>query len=489
MLTGKLITVAIIDDDEEDFYIIKDLIKGIEGNIYVEWISDYELAIQKIKEKAFQIYFVDYRLGNNTGLELLDEAAAMRCSEPIVLLTGLGNRTIDIKAMQSGATDYLVKSELNSEKLERCIRYSLERSDTLKELKERENRYRNLFEGSKDAVFIADENLVLLELNESASKLLGWSVKELTGRNLFYFITDENKANQLADMVSMKDNINDMELEIEDQQKEKKPCLLSISFIEDSSGQTLIHGILHDITNIKKAEIANLQTQKMATNERLMRTLAHEIRNPLNNISLSIDHLELMADEMKGQEHLIEIMKRNCIRINHIITELIDLSKPPELAFQTHSLQEILDESLVITSDRIGLQKIEVEKEYPEFPLEIRAHKSKLVTAFTNILINAVEAMESSKGKLKITLRPQDEIYSVSILDNGRGIPEEFQSKLFEPFFTLKKNGVGLGLATSYSIIQSHKANIQIESKQEKGTNFIINFNKLVEEPVVEKTY
>ena len=87
---------------------------------------------------------------------------AMGCEEPIVLLTGKGNREIDIMAMQSGATDYLVKSELNTEKLERCIRYSLESAHVLKELKDRENKYRNLFEGSKDAVFIADARLNLI---------------------------------------------------------------------------------------------------------------------------------------------------------------------------------------------------------------------------------------------------------------------------------------------------------------------------------------
>jgi signal transduction histidine kinase len=271
------------------------------------------------------------------------------------------------------------------------------------------------------------------------------------------------------------------------QRHELIPCLLSLTFFESSNGLTLVHGILHDITNIKKAEMANLQTQKMSTNERLMRTLAHEIRNPLNNITLSIDHLELLFDDTAEHQHLVEIMRRNCTRINHIITELIDLSKPPELSFQTHSLQEILDESLVITSDRIGLQKIEVQKEFPEIPLEIRANKSKLVTAFTNILINAVEAMESNKGVLNISLKPLEENYIVSIQDNGRGIPEEYQSKLFEPFFTLKKNGVGLGLATSYSIIQSHKANIRIESYPNKGTNFIINFKKMVAEPLMEK--
>ena len=118
------------------------------------------------------------------------------------------------------------------------------------------------------------------------------------------------------------------------------------------------------MTNIRRAEAANLQAQKLAANERLMRTLAHEIRNPLNNIGLSLDYLTVPAGEDDGQNDLVSIMQRNCVRINHIITELLDLTKPPELTFQPCSLQEILDDSIAISSDRINLQKIEVEKKY-----------------------------------------------------------------------------------------------------------------------------
>jgi signal transduction histidine kinase len=178
------------------------------------------------------------------------------------------------------------------------------------------------------------------------------------------------------------------------------------------------------------------------------------------------------------QQNLLDIIKRNCIRINHIISELLDLTKPPELTFQQHTLQEILDECIAMTTDRINLNRITVTKDYPEHPLEISANKSKLMIAFTNILVNAVEAMEAGKGQLDISMSATPEFYHVSIRDNGKGIPEEYLSKLFEPFFTLKKNGIGLGLAASYSIIQSHKAAVQVESKENGGTNFIISFNR-----------
>ncbi len=479
MLKGNQIRIAVIDDDEDDYFIIKDYIQEIEGgNFVVDWLSNYQIAIDKINAGSYDLYFVDYRLGNETGLELLQEAANMECDQPIVLLTGKGNKAIDIRAMQSGATDYLVKSDLNTEKLERCIRYSLDRAQSLRELKERENKYRNLFKGSKDAVFISDENLFFTECNQAASLLLGLSNVELLHHSLFEFLNEKSQKERLVKLLEKGDDFADAEIHIKNQHEEVKLCLLSISFQKNSHPHHLIHGIIHDITNIKKAELANIQAQKLAANERLIRILAHEIRNPLNNITLAIEQLQVPGDGDEKQKYLVDIVQRNCTRINKIITELLDLTKPLELKFERHALQEILDESLSLAIDRINLQHVKVQKNYPDSPLEIDADKSKLIIAFTNLVINAIEAMEMDKGELAVSISALPNTYSVSIRDNGKGIPEEHLSKLFEPFFTSKKTGMGLGLAACYSIIESHKGTIHVESKVDKGSNFIINFNR-----------
>ena len=479
MQTGRQIKVAIIDDDEDDYFIIADYIHSIQKNIFrIDWCNNYQAAIEKIKAREYDIYFVDYRLGSRTGLELLQEITAEDMDDPIVLLTGKGNKDIDVKAMENGATDYLVKSELNSEKLERCIRYSLDRAADLKELKTSENKYRNLFENSNDAIFIVNDQLMLKEANHAATLLFGLDAEGLLKYDLYCFIRDEVQKKKIRSQFENRNDINNLEVEIEKENGIVTPCLLSLAFIENHVGEQLVHGILHDITSMKKAEIANLHAQKLASNERLMRTLAHEIRNPLNNIGLSIDQFTMPEEDAEKRQNLVTIMQRNCVRINHIITELLDLTRPLELSFKQYSLQELLDESINLTADRINLQKVVVEKSYPNFPLHVKVNKSKLVIAFTNIIINAIEAMETGKGKLCVTLAATDTYYTVSISDNGKGIPEEYLPKLFEPFFTLKKNGMGLGLAASYSIIQSHKAKIHVDSKLDKGTNFTINFAK-----------
>ena len=477
MLKGNLIRIAIVDDDEDDYLIISDYINAMEdARLQMDWCKDYQTAIEKIQQKEYDLYLVDYRLGNQTGLDLLEASAAMGSNAPIVLLTGKGNRAIDIQAMQSGATDYLVKADLNTEKLERCIRYSLDRAQSLKELKARESKDRNLFEGSKDAVIIGDEKLNFIELNDAAFLLLGLDKDELSAHNLFEYIKDETQKKQVCESLGKRKSITDIEIQIHSQ-NELKLCLLSISFYTDTEDRSLVHAILHDITHIKKAEIANLQAQKLAANERLMRTLAHEIRNPLNNISLAIDQM-LVPDEDSKDIQIAEIIKRNSIRINKIISELLSLTKPPELVFEKNSLQEILDESIAMTTDRINLQNVKVEKDYANGAYLIQADKPKLIIAFTNILINAIEAMEVNKGQLVVSVNETKDNYSVCIRDNGSGIPAEYIPRLFEPFFTSKKNGTGLGLVASYSIIQSHKGSIQVESEVDKGSSFYITFNK-----------
>jgi signal transduction histidine kinase len=138
-----------------------------------------------------------------------------------------------------------------------------------------------------------------------------------------------------------------------------------------------------------------------------------------------------------------------------------------------------------MTLDRINLQQVLLQTEFPDSPLEVSANKAKLTIAFTNIILNAIEAMEAGKGELMVSIAASASHYTITISDNGSGIPEEYIPKLFEPFFTLKKNGVGLGLAAAHSILQSHNARVEVESQLNKGTNFRIHFDKelLITEP------
>ena len=191
MHIDRQLKVLIVDDDEDDFLIFRETLNEISPDKFdIQWSNNYDESLQKIKSKLYNIYFIDFRLGKETGLALLNEAIKTGCEEPVIMLTGRGNKDIDIQAMTLGATDYLIKSELNAEKLERCIRYSLERTNYIKSLKESEKKYRHLFEGAKDAVFIADKSLKFIEINPAVSELLGQNINSISGNCLYDFIAD-----------------------------------------------------------------------------------------------------------------------------------------------------------------------------------------------------------------------------------------------------------------------------------------------------------
>jgi signal transduction histidine kinase len=267
-------------------------------------------------------------------------------------------------------------------------------------------------------------------------------------------------------------------MELLTKERERKPCIISLTKEMDGHERFYVQGIIHDITNLRKAEKANLQVEKLSAMGRLARILAHEIRNPLNNINLSVE--QLTGDNPAEESRIFfDIITRNSKTINDLISELLNSSRPTDIVLEHYSLQAILDHTLELAIDRIKLKKIKLEFNYPESPAMILADAEKLKIAFLNIIINSIEAMEEERGLLRISLSERLGEYLVMIEDNGTGISDEHFSRLFEPYFTSKKDGLGLGLASTLNIIQSHKGLIEVQTKPGSGTIFSMKFKKI----------
>lgn len=469
--------ILIVDDDEDDYFITSEYIKGIPANNFiVDWSYNYKDALNKLTSNSYDIYFVDYRLGIKTGMDLLTDAIAQGCEAPIILLTGKGTQEIDVKAMESGAYDYLIKSELNTEKLERCIRYSLERASSIKALKANERRYRSIFEKSKDIVFITTSDFNIVDINYAATELLNYEPEELLKTNLITFFKNPADRTYFTDFLKEFGEFYDYEADLLTKHNDVKNCIISASIEINNNGEKYIQGIIHDNTSRKKAEKTSLQAEKLAATGRLVRTLAHEVRNPLNNINLSIEQLIQQANDDDSKLYL-EIVRRNGKRIGDLITELLNSSRlSSQVNPEKASLQSVMDAAIAAAVDRMTLKRIDLQVSYPEKDCFSLLDAEKIKLAFLNIIINAIEAMEEDKGKLAVTIHPTEEEHIVEITDNGSGISEENMQRLFEPYFTSKRNGMGLGLASTLNIIQSHNAHIDVKSEVGAGTSFIISF-------------
>jgi signal transduction histidine kinase len=303
------------------------------------------------------------------------------------------------------------------------------------------------------------------------NSLLGYGKEELHHQPIArLFSTTEGAATFLKHLATG-DLKNDLEINLLTKAGEERTFLASCSNINSPDGIGKYQGILYDYTNIKKSVAEQLLREKIETTERLVRTLAHEIRNPLTNINLSLHQLESEINE--DQKMFTEIVKRNSSRINHLIGELMNLSNPVARVDKQVDCKELVAGTVAMAMDRIKLKNIQLVENYTDNITTI-GDAGKLQTALLNIVINAIEAMEDGKGILQVETHQSADNVVIKITDNGTGIAPQNISLLFQPYFTGKKNGMGLGLATTHSYINAHNGSIDVQSQPGKGTTFTV---------------
>jgi PAS domain S-box-containing protein len=470
MLTDKL-SVLVVDDDEDDLFLTCDYLSRVDTfTLEIDKEINYKKALTKILENNHDIYFVDYLLGPRTGIELIKEAKKAGIKKPFILLTGRGDKRIDMEATDIGAYDYLTKTDLNTELIERSLRYSIQRYLSFTAIAESENRYREIFVKSNDIILLLDKNFRLITFNPMMMTLMGYTEEELAYQPISKFFATPEEANKFIHHIEDNQAENKIEIVLLTKNGGRKIFLASSSLISTIDGVGQYQAILYDYTNIKRS--VSEQLLKDGT-ERLVRGMAHEIRNPLTNINLSVHELEKGISE--DQQPLTDIIKRNSNRINDLITELISLSNPVDKNEDQLELAQLVRSSLYLAMDRIKLKEIKLDEEYNDNGVYIMGDLKKLQMALLNIIINAIEAMEPGQGMLMIRTCQSGNQALIEIKDNGNGIPPENLSHLFQPYFTRKKNGMGLGLATTHSIIHAHNGNIEVQSTLGEGSIFKVS--------------
>lgn len=211
--------------------------------------------------------------------------------------------------------------------------------------------------------------------------------------------------------------------------------------------------------------------------DQFVSALVHEIRNPLTNINLSVQMLMPELNDMPLKKY-IDIILRGSIQINTLINELLKYQQMDESRTEVHSIHQLLDEVLEMAKDRISLKNVKVIKQYTALNCDIPLNRPKMRIALTNIIINAIEAMTSGKGELRLVTKAVNSRYIIQIEDNGCGISKQNLQNIFKAYFTTKPSGLGIGLAKTYDILRSNHIKINVESEEGKGTSFILYFDK-----------
>jgi diguanylate cyclase (GGDEF)-like protein/PAS domain S-box-containing protein len=181
LIGAREIRVLLVEDDEDDYVLTRDLLSDSRRTQFaLDWVTSFDEAVGAIGKSQHDVYLVDYRLGEYDGLEVLRAARAAGCQRPIILLTGQGDGDVDIAAMKAGAADYLVKGQIDSQILERSIRYSLEHNRTLEALRESEERYALSARGANDGLWVWDLAADTVYYSDRWKEMLGFSESEIS---------------------------------------------------------------------------------------------------------------------------------------------------------------------------------------------------------------------------------------------------------------------------------------------------------------------
>lgn len=223
---------------------------------------------------------------------------------------------------------------------------------------------------------------------------------------------------------------------------------------------------------LEKAQAEIVQTEKLAALGYLSAGMAHEIRNPLNSISLFTQLLKSGVEDQEKLDYIDKIFKE-IDRIDNIMRKLLDASKRPKFEIKDVSIDRVIDGTLETFKPQTELHGIDVERDYRRIPPPIQADPSEIEQIFTNLFLNAIHEMPKA-GKLKVQLDHDGREITVRISDTGKGIPKEHLSNIFDPFFTTKSSGSGMGLAVVRRIVKTYHGKIEVERSDERGTTFCV---------------
>ena len=243
--------------------------------------------------------------------------------------------------------------------------------------------------------------------------------------------------------------------------------------------QSVIRAFNTMVENLEKNQEQLFQAKKLSSVGTLASGTAHQLNNPLNNISTScqIALEELKQGDCEFIERMLKIIEQESYRAGEIVKGLLEFSRVQNFSMSPCSLESIIDRVFSLAKNERGAG-IELKKNLPRGDIMLNVDRHKITEALLNLVINGLHAIEGTRGIVSISAVTDTESGKgiITVSDTGRGIPRGDIHKIFDPFYTTKKagKGTGLGLAVVYGIIRKHRGTIRVKSDAERGTEFVI---------------
>jgi two-component system, cell cycle sensor histidine kinase and response regulator CckA len=486
-MAHQIIKVLLIEDNPGDARLIQEFLQEI-TSIQFEFahVPLLQQGLTRLQSEHFDIILLDLFLPDSRELETFAEIHKLARTVPIIVITGLNDETLAVKAVHEGAQDYLVKGQLSTELLSRSIRYAIERKQTEQKIHEQAA----LLDISSDAILVQDLDSKILFWNKGSERLYGWQATEAMGKRASRLLCkDPPEEFEAAEAEVMA--VGEWQGELHQVTKTAQPVIVESrwTLMRDGDGSpTSILVVNTNITDKKKLENQFLRTQRLESLGTLASGIAHDLNNILTPILATAQLLQMKSTEFdENTQELLHLLEVNAKRGASLVKQVLSFARGVEGKRTSLQIKHLIQENRQIVLETFP-KSIELQTDVSPELWTVAGDATQLHQVLMNLCVNARDAMPNG-GVLKITAENLmiDEAYArmnldakvgahimITVSDTGVGIPFEIVDRIFEPFFTTKEigRGTGLGLSTVLGIVKSHGGFIEVTSQVGSGTQF-----------------
>lgn len=333
-----------------------------------------------------------------------------------------------------------------------------------------------VLENLQDGVMLFTRDARVVMVSDSVEHFLGLTRQQMLGMEL-HDIFDRQTA--LGQVVRRAFHARVMLMQEEVVTETGRRMQVSLDFIQNEraeapAGDLGVLVTLHDSESMQQIENELEVSRRLADLGRLTSGVGHEVKNPINAI---VVHLELLREKMarrdSSAERHVDVIQNEIRRLDRVVQTLIDFSRPVELDLAVHDLRALVNSVLTLAAPDLEQRQVQVISTMPDHSVPARVDADLIQQALLNVLLNGAQAMADG-GELRVELRQQGHEARIKISDRGCGMPREILDRIFNLYFTTKRDGSGIGLAMTYRILQIHNGSIQVESEVDQGTQFTL---------------
>ncbi len=369
-----------------------------------------------------------------------------------------------------GPTDEIARVSSKIEQMGQRMRSVEEVFIALKE------NFDQVLENLQDGVMLFTQDARVVMVSDSVEHFLGLTREQMLGMELHEIFDRQSMVGQV---VRRAFNSRSPLLQEDLVTETGRRIQVSLDFIDAASDARGASGLgalltLHDSESMRQIETELEVSRRLADLGRLTSGVGHEVKNPINAI---VVHLELLREKLARNDHTadrhVDVIQNEIRRLDRVVQTLVDFSRPVELDLSVHDLRSVVQSVVTLASPEMEQRSVRVLCQMPQNPVYVRVDADMIQQALLNVLLNGAQAMAEG-GDLNISLRQNPHDASLKIRDQGCGIPRDILGRIFNLYFTTKRDGTGIGLAMTYRILQLHNGSVQVESEVNKGTEFIL---------------